>query len=624
MGGTIETGCVEAKNDDSDNPVIILGAGTTAALVAQHLAENFPVLQVEWGTVSDFPLFNVLSDKRIKNIQRHLKWNRVKAAALLDWSGQIGEFQLRIKLDDGSIKTFWGQAVVIALDCPSGPVELARFSKGLGDSLHSFVNPSNPNPSNPNPPKTGWSNPSESLSILGSIKDHSVIAFILGSGGLEAVAPTYLALDYAYKLRVQDAYSVCIFHGELPLAADRLEELYQAGRSAGVEFYRYQEPLLIDDQGGHKRVVYRDPFLPKHFPPLGIKVDQVVIAEDFLPPLEIRKIVALTGLMVGSDGFLSLEGLPGSSGQTNRPGIYCVGMAHGPARILELWDEIEAVRIDLLVKDMSIKASRDSAKIPLFTPQNVTAGKALGLVAQVDPSRCALCLTCLRLCPHRAIELNECPERIDRGQLYRQTAWIHPLGCLGCGICLAECPAQAINWVDLSAQTANEDLILLLYENGQLYRQGKQNQDSIERGLKKPVFSLLGLACSQSGFLAASSLPLLADDASNSNQLLAEVRVQAVPCAGQIDELMVLQALSAKVDAVLVWPCYPEACHHQYGNLRARHRLRLTERRLEEIGLSERIAVAPLSGLSQSLLLDSITKMVDRLKLPKPVVIKNT
>jgi len=180
--------------------------------------------------------------------------------------------------------------------------------------------------------------------------------------------------------------------------------------------------------------------------------------------------------------------------------------------------------------------------------------------------------------------------------------------------------------VDLSTQNANEDLILLLYENGQLYRQGKQNQDSIERGLKKPVFSLLSLACSQSGFLAASSLPLikLADDASYSNQLLAEVRVQAVPCAGQIDELMVLQSLSAKVDAVLVWPCYPEACHHRYGNLRARHRLRLTERRLGEIGLSERIAVAPLSGLSQSQLLDSITKMIDRLKLSKPVVIKKT
>ncbi|NLC06675.1 MAG: hypothetical protein GX755_01705, partial [Syntrophomonadaceae bacterium] len=170
MGGTIETGCIEAKNDDSDNPVIILGAGTTAALVAQHLAENFPVLQVEWGTVSDFPLFNVLSNKRIKNIQQHLNWNRIKAAALLDWSGQIGEFALRIKLDDGAIKTILGRTVVIALDCPSSPVELAQFSKGIGDSLHSFVNLSNLNS-----PKTGWSNPSESLSILGLIEDHAVI-----------------------------------------------------------------------------------------------------------------------------------------------------------------------------------------------------------------------------------------------------------------------------------------------------------------------------------------------------------------------------------------------------------------------------------------------------------------
>jgi len=170
--------------------------------------------------------------------------------------------------------------------------------------------------------------------------------------------------------------------------------------------------------------------------------------------------------------------------------------------------------------------------------------------------------------------------------------------------------------VDPSTKTTNEDLILLLYENGQLYRRSKQNQDWQEKLYEKAEYTIVGLACFQSGLLAASSIPSiqLTNDDSKSSQLLAVVRVRAVPCAGQIDELMVLQALAAKADAVLIWPCYPEACHHQYGNVRARHRLRLTKRKLREIGLSDRIDVVPLSGLSHSQLRDSITKIVDKLK----------
>ena len=54
--------------------------------------------------------------------------------------------------------------------------------------------------------------------------------------------------------------------------------------------------------------------------------------------------------------------------------------------------------------------------------------------AKVDPEKCVLCLTCLRFCPHAAIEMD--PD-------VRAARIVEP-ACWGCGICVAECPAKAI------------------------------------------------------------------------------------------------------------------------------------------------------------------------------------
>ena len=52
----------------------------------------------------------------------------------------------------------------------------------------------------------------------------------------------------------------------------------------------------------------------------------------------------------------------------------------------------------------------------------------------VDPDKCALCLTCIRSCPHHAIEVDH----------EKQTAKVIDIACQGCGICAGECPAKAI------------------------------------------------------------------------------------------------------------------------------------------------------------------------------------
>ena len=62
----------------------------------------------------------------------------------------------------------------------------------------------------------------------------------------------------------------------------------------------------------------------------------------------------------------------------------------------------------------------------------------------IDTDKCALCLTCIRSCPHRAIEIGE----VAAGQKWG--AKVIPEACQGCGICAGECPAKAIEMVHYS------------------------------------------------------------------------------------------------------------------------------------------------------------------------------
>jgi heterodisulfide reductase subunit A len=58
---------------------------------------------------------------------------------------------------------------------------------------------------------------------------------------------------------------------------------------------------------------------------------------------------------------------------------------------------------------------------------------------KIDPDKCRMCLTCIRICPHDAI-------RVVQVNPERQTAQIFDLACDGCGMCAAICPARAIKF----------------------------------------------------------------------------------------------------------------------------------------------------------------------------------
>jgi len=66
----------------------------------------------------------------------------------------------------------------------------------------------------------------------------------------------------------------------------------------------------------------------------------------------------------------------------------------------------------------------------------------IGAFARVNPEKCIVCLTCVRVCPFSA------PIIADKGY-----AVIQIDKCKACGICVKECPAQAI---ELKGKTSAE------------------------------------------------------------------------------------------------------------------------------------------------------------------------
>jgi heterodisulfide reductase subunit A len=100
------------------------------------------------------------------------------------------------------------------------------------------------------------------------------------------------------------------------------------------------------------------------------------------------------------------------------------GMAHYPKFVDESIVQAQAA------------ASR-AARI--LSRPTLTAG---GVVAQVDPTRCVGCLTCVRVCPYGVPQVIY--ETTGVGEIHG-AAYIEPTVCHGCGTCASECPAKAIS-----------------------------------------------------------------------------------------------------------------------------------------------------------------------------------
>jgi len=111
-----------------------------------------------------------------------------------------------------------------------------------------------------------------------------------------------------------------------------------------------------------------------------------------------------------------------------------------------------------------------------------------------------------------------------------------------------------------------------------------REDSSRNRGMFNP--KIIGFLCNWCGYAAA-------DLAGNLRlNYPSNLRIIKVMCSGRIDPSHILEAFKKGADGVLIVGCHPGDCHYINGNYRAKMRIALLKKLLQEIGLEpERLRI---------------------------------
>ncbi|WP_022663791.1 FAD-dependent oxidoreductase [Desulfospira joergensenii] len=192
------------------------------------------------------------------------------------------------------------------------------------------------------------------------------------------------------------------------------EDLYKEAREAGILFIRYdleKMPELKKNANQELEFTVLDHVLQV---PVIINPDLVVLASG-ISPGDNHSLFEKFKVPVNAEGFLVEAHAKLRPVDFASDGLFVAGLAHYPKPLEESIAQARAA----VARAMTI-LSRDSLMVG-------------GVVAEVTPEKCAVCLTCVRTCPY------DIPYIHEDGY-----AKIDPSECHGCGACVGECPGKAI------------------------------------------------------------------------------------------------------------------------------------------------------------------------------------
>ena len=192
-----------------------------------------------------------------------------------------------------------------------------------------------------------------------------------------------------------------------------LEDYYTKARKAGIIFIRYdlEEKPQVKIEKGALQVEVDDPALGERV----VLNPQMLVLSSAIVPRENEELATLMKLQRTQEGFFLEAHMKLRPVDLATEGIYLCGLAHSPKPLDE---------------SLSQAAAAVSRACTLLAHDTVSVG---GMVARVDGEKCAVCLTCVRVCPYDVPFINE-----------EGVAQIDAAKCQGCGSCAAECPGKAI------------------------------------------------------------------------------------------------------------------------------------------------------------------------------------
>jgi heterodisulfide reductase subunit A-like polyferredoxin len=199
------------------------------------------------------------------------------------------------------------------------------------------------------------------------------------------------------------------------------EALYRRAREAGVIFLRYLEgtrPEIRRADG--LQILVQDDILGHA---VELAPDLLVLSEAVVPNAGSRELAEMLKFSCTLEGFFLEAHVKLQPVDFPAEGLFLAGMAHYP----KLLDET--------IAQAGAAAARAGR---ILSKEQLEVG---GVVASVDANKCTGCLTCVRICPFGAAQIN--PALTGVGGILG-AAEVKAAACRGCGLCPAECPAKAI------------------------------------------------------------------------------------------------------------------------------------------------------------------------------------
>jgi heterodisulfide reductase subunit A-like polyferredoxin len=384
----------EVKTIPLNRKVLIIGGGIAGIQTASEIkALGYDTTLVESSEKTGGRFFR---GECISDIPGMLKGVKVYTGSCLkDLSGHIGSFKAKIHTPEGDKPLDFG-AIVLAAGIAD-----AEISNEAGNPLHNknFMVPMH-----------------EIEGTVANLRRKNgarPIGLILDINIDETKASMETALNISSRLQRRGYRQVHLFCRDARVAAPGLEKLYDEARETGVNIVKYEgKPSLIEGEGGVS-ITYRDSILGEE---ISLHCDFVGISTRGIDSSADSALVSITGVSVDSLGQMQDNNIHLFPEQTNRPGIFVVGACRGQDYIPQIITEARAAA--LAVHSLLEKGS---IEIELSN-------------AVVDPDKCILCLTCVRSCPFKAMQVDK-----EKG-----AAMSIPEACRKCGICVGECPAKAI------------------------------------------------------------------------------------------------------------------------------------------------------------------------------------
>lgn len=300
-----------------------------------------------------------------------------------------------------------------------------------------------------------------------------------------------------------------LFFPQALVAGEGLEERFRELRREGAVVTRLEVPPLMKPQGSGIRLGFFDPLA---LLPVAMTVDRLVWDQPLALPAEVVRLAGLMGLATGPEGWPRPDNVLFPAPLTSRAGVFALG---GPSRPGEPNPEQELeILADLL------KAVVGLGKEP-FPAVRLSSQRGF----------CAECLTCLRICPVKAVIWQGGPVVLEAA-------------CLGCGQCAASCPRSIIRPLG----EAEEELAACL--------------------------------------TATTPNPLvLACDRIRLEDLTGPADLVRLPCLGRVSEEMLLKLIAAGRRRVVVAGCHPGNCRSLTGTEQARRAAARVGAFLEAAGL---------------------------------------